>query len=773
MIGGVVAGYVTTRQRGLKLGVAVMVAMATLWPSAALAHTALLGSSPATGERLAYGPQEVLLSFEAPVSISTMQATLRSADGTVVPIEMLSTDQQTEAVVFDVPALDHDVYGLAWESVGDDGHRVSGEVVFGVGTDVGQAAGFRPRADPFDRVLEAVAVLGRSIWYAALALGVGAAVLRRGTAELFRALVSRRVPTILLALGVTALLRGAIGVLTFLLAGGGATEAIISRPAAAWAGAAMLAFAVRRKLRRDMRQGGVSRDGRPSPVGLTTRTLIRVLFAMLLLSVVAGHAPSRPDPAVAVAFGVVHLGAAAAWVGPLALLALLVRTPVVRLLSPADRRSQILSAVSGIASVAGWALAAVVVSGGLLALRAWDGQGLSGAFLTTLIIKGVVILAVVVPLAALNHRRRESWSVLPRTAVVEVAGLAAVMILGGVLVGQDPSDGTTSGSANVTVAQVLDGSITEPADCAMLEVGRAACYRSALENVMVADGPQAAIDIVRDLSSSDDYVIANCHQVGHDLGNDTAENLEDLGTALSVQDQTCWSGYIHGFVEARLAQSASGDLVTELPTFCDDAATTPYNLTHYNCVHGLGHGVMLTVDGDLFESLDLCEGAGDDWSVLSCASGAFMENVIAAQSGLEAAVDPDDLLFPCTAVRPRFVDSCMSMQTSHVLWELDGDIAMAFDVCDDAREADQQTCYQSMGRDISGRTLLDAAETAELCNLGSTQLVQWCIHGAATNAVYDQIDPTAADPLCEAVDGNLATRCRAGQAEAAAIVATG
>ncbi len=740
-------------------------------PTPAAAHTALLGSSPSTGEELAYSPQEVVLQFAAPVATSTMQASLRNAAGQEFTLELLTEQPTTEAVIYEVSRLPHDLYGLAWESVGDDGHRVSGEVVFGVGTDVTATAGFARSTAPLDRTLDLIAVASRVAWYLGLALLAGVVVLARTRAPLVAALAARRLDAALLLVALAALLRGVVGVATFVAAGGGLAEAVLSRPLLLWVATALGAVVVRHRGRG--RPPPVAAGQRPRAGGWLTSPLVLLATGLVILGTLAGHAPTRPDPAVAVLFGAVHLAAAAVWIGPLGLLVMLRRTPAWAALGEDARRSEVQAAVARIVPAAGWSFAAVATSGGLLALRAWDGISLSGGFGLTLALKAAVVVAVIVPLAIVHHRTRAGWPRIPRTAAVEVAALAGVMILGGVLVGQDPGWGAASGQAGISVAQVLGGAVDEPEDCAQLEVGRAACYRSALENVLVAEGPQSAIDIIRDLAVTNPYVTANCHQVAHDLGNDAAEQLPDLAVGLGVQDVTCWSGYIHGYVEAALARTSSGDLATELPTFCDGAATTPYNLTHYNCVHGLGHGVMLTVDGDLFESLELCAEARDNWSVQSCASGVFMENVVAAQQGLDAELDDDDLLYPCTAVDQTFVDSCFLMQTSHVLWALEDDIEAAFGWCDSAEPEVQSTCYRSMGRDLSSRALLDGPETARLCGLGDPALERWCIHGAATNAVYDQIAAGAADPICEAVDPALEAACREGQADAAAVVAAG
>ncbi|WP_370327768.1 copper resistance protein CopC [Euzebya sp.] len=730
----------------------------------AAAHTALLGSSPASGDRLAYSPDEIVLSFAAPVDVRTVGHHLRTADGEEIAVEVATPGPTADVVAFEVPRLAQGTYGFAWESVGDDGHRLSGEVVFGVGTAPGATGSIAGGGDPLATALDLSALAGRVAWYVGLALAAGVAALGIRATTLPGALARRRVPGVLAVLAGAAALRGVVGALIVLEAGGGIGRALGSRPPLWWAAVAVGVWALRWVV-----------VHRPAVLARTSaaRALGVAAGLAVLGGTVAGHAPTRPDPAVAIAVGAVHVAAAAAWVGPLLVLALMARTPAWRALDDDERRATLRRAMATVARTAGWALAAVAASGALLALRAWDGS-VSTSFAWALGIKLAVVAAIAVPLGVLHHRTRDRWSAVPRTVRIEAAGLVVAMVLGGVLVGVDPGWSGGSGEADIALEALLDGTATDPAACADLDVGRAACVRTALEQVLVAEGPQAAIDIVAELSTTDDHVMANCHQVAHDLGNDASERIDDMATALAVEGSVCWSGYYHGFVEARLAAVSTDDLTAALPTFCESAAEPRYSFTHYNCLHGLGHGLMLRVDSNLFDALPLCDATGEEWAIHSCASGVFMENVIAAQQGLDTGgFDDEDLLHPCTAVDDLVAGDCYLMQTSYVLWRLDGDVPAAFGWCDTAPEAHRTTCYRSMGRDISSRAALDPVQVVELCAQGRADLVRWCIDGAASNAVYEQAGTDAADALCAAVTGDLRTACTEARDTAAGIVAAG
>jgi methionine-rich copper-binding protein CopC/putative copper export protein len=767
----------------------------------AAAHTALAGSVPAPGERLAYAPDEVVLTFADPVEVAATSASLRSVDGGEVPLTRATTAAVDDVVVWEVPRLGRDVYGLTWQSVGPDGHRIRGEVLFGVGVAPGDAALAAAPLDAATAATDALAVAARTAWYLALAAAAAVLVLRRGAGPLAGALARRRTAPVLALLAATALLRAASVVLTTVQAGGGLDRALTARPPLLWAAMAAVAAGAAVAARRGPAVVGMvpagagadhPRDGRPAPdrpdrpaEPATARALPGRAAADLLLpavwvltvlgGVLAGHAPTRPDPVAAVAFAVVHLGAAAVWVGPVLGLVALVRSPVWAAADSEGRRAELRAAVGATARIAGWALAAAVASGGLLAVRAWTGGQPGRGFLAALGAKAAVVALVAVPLGVLHHRHRDRWVGLPRTVRVEVAALCAALLLGSVLVAVDPGWGARGGP-DAAIAALLDGA-EDPAACAQLDVGRASCTRTSLAALLVEQGPQAAVDALEVLSTTDEHVMADCHQVAHDLGHDAAEQVADMGEALAVEASVCWSGYYHGFVEARLAQIPDDELAGALPSFCDGAADPRYSFTHYNCLHGLGHGLMLRGDADLFAALPLCREIGETWDVRSCASGAFMENVMAAQQGLDAEFDPTDPLHPCTAVErlgeEAVVEDCYLMQTSHILWANGGDIPAAFAACDGAPEAYRSTCYRSMGRDISSRAALQAAQVVELCEQGSPDLVPWCYDGAAANAVYDLARGDAADPLCALLDGPRRDACLAAAQQAARTVAAG
>jgi hypothetical protein len=340
---------------------------------------------------------------------------------------------------------------------------------------------------------------------------------------------------------------------------------------------------------------------------------------------------------------------------------------------------------------------------------------------------------------------------------VGILGLAAQ--LGGLPPGIDAREVAATPPADAAEL-FTDQAVADVGECTTRDVGQANCYRDYFRAVMVRDGADVAVAEVFERSATDEFVAADCHQITHDLGEDAVDHYDSLGEALAFEASACWSGYYHGVVETEMSQLDDEELLTTLPSVCEDAAQDRYSFTHYNCVHGVGHGLMLRFKSDLWTVIPYCETLeADPWEVRSCLGGSFMQNVVSGQEGEAATFRDDDLLYPCTALPGTYREECLLMQTSWALDQSNYDHATVFALCDALPPEDASTCYQSMGRDISGGSLLDVATIVAQCDLGSETYRERCIVGASLNAVYNDHATESATALCEAVDQRWRQAC--------------
>lgn len=254
------------------------------------------------------------------------------------------------------------------------------------------------------------------------------------------------------------------------------------------------------------------------------------------------------------------------------------------------------------------------------------------------------------------------------------------------------------------------------------DTGAFQCYENHYRELIEGAGAAAAVADLKARYAADAYAKAQCHSLMHVIGRIAAEQFSTVGEAYKYGDSFCWSGYYHGVLESFAARVGLNDLRAKLNDVCADIpGKERYSFDYYNCVHGLGHGIMALTNTELFESLSYCDSLAGAWEQVSCASGAYMENVIVdGLNHVTKYLKPDDPLYPCNASPEKYKQTCYLMQTSYMLKINGGDFAKTFEWCRGAEEGQQNTCYLSLGRDASGRSASNVARTKAMCDLGTT-----------------------------------------------------
>ena len=804
------------RRRRLCLGLALVLATAIgvgAGSAPVSAHTRLLDTVPSNRSISTEAPERLTLVFAEAVDPRTVQLDVISAGGETVPGALLLTPVGADQAIieFALPALADGVYGLSWVTIGPDGHRVAGEVVVGVGVvdgDTVATVGFAG-TPPLERALEILSGIGRYLWYLGLALVAGAMLVlawRLRPGEVARSPAG----SLLRSRARLALRVGAVVLHIGIVLRGGATITLVTR---------------------GYRSGSLGEDLRlalTDGMGLTlllavvgagalvlwAPRLSRVRSGWALLQaglgvmaiVAVGAATSHTSVLSGDPFGIwvstLHLVASSLWLGPLLIVGWATASPAWRERPTAERSAAVRELFGRFVPVALGAFVVLVLTG----LRsAWLLAGAEffswSGYSTTLLVKLALVALVVLPLA-LYHDSRLGWLAARRRADgarrrlgpasarslrLEAGALGAVLVVAAVLAGLNPSifggdsggEGATAlatsdagaAAAGAAALALLDDAPPESTEeCAERTVGQANCYRDYFAEVMRNEGADVAVAEIAALSGTDDFIARDCHQVVHDLGNDAAEWYGDVGIALTYEGSPCWSGYYHGVVEYAISQFGGTELYDEMPGICETASAVEYSFTHYNCVHGLGHGVMLNLDGDLFGSIPYCEALPDHWELSSCVGGALMENVVSAQQGIATDLRTDDLIYPCNVIGEDYVDECFAMQTSWMLYQLgyaDENFAEAFAICGGVRTDMVDNCYRSMGRDVSGSSLLEVSRIVRLCSLGDPDYQEECYVGASLNAVYNNHGTAMATALCEAIPVRMQDACYAARDRAA------
>lgn len=380
---------------------AVSTMVLTLSAAPAGAHAELESSTPADGERLFASPGEVELVFTSGVEADLGGVRVVASDGRRVDDGAVRQRDSRRLTVGLDPELDDGTYLVSYRVTSDDGHVVTGGVVFAVGDvlDASAVAGLSDTAPP---ATEALAFLARSVGAGGVLFASGLAVflvfVHDGGAERRQLVMLTRVATGAAAGGLTLTVMTQASLATGL----GLTDALRTSTVRAVLRQANLGWSTVLTLVGLASITAAVAFGRSRPArALTVGGCVVVGLAAGL----HGHTTDAPNMAVAVVASGAHVAAAGVWSGGLAGLAVTwrARSRGQTTVAAAHASATILSRFSSIAALC---LLGVALTGGALA-KTFAGppaESVGTPYGNALGAK-VAIVVVVVALAAWNRYR--------------------------------------------------------------------------------------------------------------------------------------------------------------------------------------------------------------------------------------------------------------------------------------------------------------------------------------------------------------------------------
>ena len=288
------------------------------------------------------------------------------------------------------------------------------------------------------------------------------------------------------------------------------------------------------------------------------------------------------------------------------------------------------------------------------------------------------------------------------------------------------------------------------------------CFQQAFGNIAFREGPQAALALV-DTVYGDGSGTA-CHRIVHTIGAAALTRFHgNVSRTFAAGSSICWSGYYHGVLERALLDvksyrpAALGRVARGL---CSDAVEHMTPWVAYQCLHGLGHGLMITTGLQLPLALDVCRQLARLWDRDACKGGVFMENIQSSYGFRSRWLRDDDPLYPCTAVARSDKSRCYQMATSRVLPSVHDDWERTAKICSEVEGGFASACFRSFGRDASSRAGRDPEETARICAVaGPFGGEHDCVVAAAMDVVANFTSATRAEPFCEVVGRDVRDDC--------------
>jgi hypothetical protein len=370
-----------------------------------------------------------------------------------------------------------------------------------------------------------------------------------------------------------------------------------------------------------------------------------------------------------------------------------------------------------------------------------------------------------------RRRNKPRLRRLPLSWVLVVIG-TAVATFSATLVGSQllrGEAGKERGASQATARhQSSDGSPHpvagnfEPDDTRLTECGSGdqRCYEQAFGNLAYYRGPEAALSLFDRKVQADSAIEAGCHRTVHSIGSAALARFRgNVARAFVHGSASCGSGYYHGILERSLIDASSREEMARITReICSDPVVRRREFIAYQCVHGLGHGLMINSGYQLPVSLKICDELLTAWDRNSCYGGVFMENISSSYGVRSTWLRDDDLLYPCNAVARRYKEYCYLIVTSRVLEANGYDWQTTARTCETAERGWIDICFQSLGRDASGVTRFDVRRIRELCALAGSSEGE-CLYGAARDMTNHFAGPQRSTELCTDAPAEFAARC--------------
>lgn len=349
-------------------------------------------------------------------------------------------------------------------------------------------------------------------------------------------------------------------------------------------------------------------------------------------------------------------------------------------------------------------------------------------------------------------RRRRAVFGLLALVVMLYAGVAFVLVHG---------RGATSLAGSAQPLHPVATTFT-PDDTELFGCSGDPCFQQAFGNIAFREGPRAALALVADVYG--DGGSAACHRVVHTIGAASlTRNHGNVARTFAEGSSICWSGYYHGVLEYSLLNVKSyrpGALGAVARGLCRDAMDRMTGWIAWQCLHGLGHGLMITTGMNLPLALRVCKRLDSWWESDVCKSGAFMENVQPSFGVTSRWQREDDSVYPCNAVAREDKTRCYQMVTSHILVAVRGDWARTAEICSQVESGFSSACFGSLGRDASARSNRTPDDITAICAVARPYGgEESCIRAAAMDMTANFTSGARARPLCDVVAGRLRGQC--------------
>ena len=265
------------------------------------------------------------------------------------------------------------------------------------------------------------------------------------------------------------------------------------------------------------------------------------------------------------------------------------------------------------------------------------------------------------------------------------------------------------------------------------------------------------LDVVR-LYDKSDY---KCHETSHHLGMWLYGHTTNLDEATQYVEMLCGGGLFHGvFQNYFMTQKSNNITPDEIDVVGLCSKYEDDSINRWQCIHGIGHGLINVYDYDVFAAVSRCEELKPGLDQISCSKGTFMQNVVHYYETGKGDFN-EDIYYPCDKVESKLAYACYHYHSSYILKQKQGVLKEIFEACDNIpREEMVKYCYYGLGRQLSAEARNDVDRAIFLCQEGlKVEYHTECLRGMMMTVVNRSTDPTIGFIFCKNLPEQYKANC--------------
>ncbi len=198
-----------------------------------------------------------------------------------------------------------------------------------------------------------------------------------------------------------------------------------------------------------------------------------------------------------------------------------------------------------------------------------------------------------------------------------------------------------------------------------------------------------------------------------------------------VYFNACYHGVVIGLLSSLSSSPESLEFKEKMQSACDIFIEKNQQGFLEQCIHGVGHAIMVAKNYELFDSLLLCDELNIQKS--TCYGGVFMENFPQSSStDLPSKYLPttSDKLYPCNKLATNFQEQCYIFLTIYHNHIGHGNWTETSKFCQNIPESAQDECFGAIGSSVMPNAE-NILQLKDICNVvnGTSKQKLFCYLG--------------------------------------------